>query len=127
MTPKKEKNKKTSRLKKLAVAVFATAAIGAGVVTTQFPYFVGEKVVAVLDGDSFKINNDQTIRLAGLDAPDLKNCYGQEAYKALSHQILGKKVVLRDLKTDQYGRIMAMVYLNGKTVNEYLIKNGFAV
>ena len=127
MTAKEKKSNKTSRLKKLAAVALTTAAIGAGVAITHLPYFVGEKVVAVLDGDSFKIANDQTIRLASLDAPEIKNCYGQEAYKALSNKILGKKVILNDLKTDRYGRIMAMVYLNGKTVNEYLIKNGFAV
>lgn len=114
-------------MKKLAALTLATAAIGAGVAVTRLPYFVGENVVAVLDGDSFKIANDQTIRLASLDAPAMKFCYGPEAYKALTGKILGKKVVLRDLKTDQYGRIMAMVYLKGKTVNEYLIRNGFAV
>jgi len=127
MAPKKRNSSHLSRLKKLAAIALATTAIGAGVAISQLPYFVGEKVVAVMDGDSFKIANDQTIRLASLDAPELGNCYGQEAYQALSSKILGKKVVLRDLKTDMYGRIIAMVYLDGQLVNEYLIKNGFAV
>jgi len=126
VTAKGKKKNHTSRLKKLAVVALAATTIGVGVAVTQLPYFVGEKVVTVLDGDSFKIENDQTIRLASLDAPELGNCFSQEAFDALKNKILGKRVVLRDLKTDMYGRIIAMVYLNGKIVNEYMIKNGFA-
>ena len=37
-----------------------------------------------------------------------------------------KRVVLSDLKTDRYGRIMATVYFDKKSVNEYMIKNRFA-
>lgn len=127
MAAKNKKKNQVSRLKKFAAVSLAAVAIGASVAVTQLPYFVGEKVVAVLDGDSFKIANDQTIRLASLDAPEMKFCYGPESYKALTNKILGKKVVLRDLKTDRYGRIMAMVYQNGKLINEYMIRNGFAV
>jgi len=87
----------------------------------------GEEVTAVMDGDSFKIANDQTIRLSSLDAPDIKYCYGKEAAEALTKKILGKKVILTDLKTDRYGRIMAMAYVKGTSVNEYMIKNGFAL
>lgn len=39
---------------------------------------------------------------------------------------IGKKVILRDVKTDRYGRIMALVYVDGLLVNEFLIKNGLA-
>ena len=114
-------------IKKIALAVLATTAISTSIAVTQLPYFVGENVVSVIDGDSFKIGNDQTIRLASLNAPDNKYCYGPEATKALTGKILNKKVVLRDLKTDMYDRIMAMVYLDGELINEYLIKKGFAV
>jgi len=87
----------------------------------------GEKVVAVIDGDSFKIGNDQTIRLLSLDAPDIKYCFGEEAKSALSKKILNKSVILKELKTDRYGRVMAMTYVDGINVNEFMIKNGFAI
>lgn len=86
-----------------------------------------EKVVAVIDGDSFKIGNDQTIRLLSLDAPETGFCEGKEAKDFLTKKLLGKKVILKELKTDQFGRVMAMVYLNGENINEYLIKNGLAI
>ena len=118
--------KKSGKWKKWTAAALAVSVIGGGVAAAKLPYFVGEQVVSVIDGDSFKIANDQTIRLASLNAPDIKFCYGQEAYRALRTKILGKKVILRGLKTDLYRRIMALVYVDGELVNEYMIKNGFA-
>lgn len=110
-------------MKKIVLATLATGAvIGGGWLVTR-----GDLVTEVLDGDSFKIANKQTIRLASLDAPELTNCYGPEAKAALTKKILGKQVLLRDEKTDIYRRIIALVYVNGDLVNEYMIRNGFAV
>jgi len=111
--------------KKLAAA--AAAAVITGTTAFSLPYFIGQKVISVIDGDSFKIVNDQTIRLASLDAPEAKLCGGKEATVALSKKILGKRVILRDEKSDRFGRIIALVYLpDGTLVNEYLVKYGFA-
>ena len=86
----------------------------------------GERVTQVLDGDTFRIDNGQSIRLFGLDAPELEYCFGKEAKDALSEKVLGKKVILKGLKTDIYKRIQAFVYVDGEFINEYLSKNGFA-
>jgi len=121
----KLKRKKLS-WKKVALAVGATAIIAGGVGVVKKVIIPGEKVVAVIDGDSFKIGSDQTIRLFGADAPELQYCFGQEAKEALTKKISGKTVILKELKTDIYRRVMALVYLDGKSVNEYIVKNGFA-
>lgn len=84
-------------------------------------------VVEVVDGDTFFIGNRQPIRLYGLDAPELTNCYGQEAKTELSKLISGRSVELREILTEGYGRILAMVYVDGKLINEPFIKNGFAL
>lgn len=116
------------RWKTLAAGVAAAVVTGAGAYTVKnLPYFVGETVTQVLDGDSFKIANKQTIRLSSLDAPETGNCYAADATAALTSKILGKKVVLRYPQTDRYGRIMALVYVNGELVNEYMVRHGFAV
>jgi hypothetical protein len=62
-----------------------------------------------------------------LNAPDVQYCAGSEAKEALKNKISDKKVILKELKTDRYGRVMAMVYVNGENVNEYMIKNGLAI
>jgi micrococcal nuclease len=119
------KAKSVAAGKKLAAA--AAAAVITGTTAFSLPYFIGQKVISVIDGDSFKITNDQTIRLASLDAPESDLCGGKSAKTALTGMILGKRVILRDEKSDRFGRILALVYLpDGTLVNEYLVKYGFA-
>lgn len=114
-------------LKAAALTAGAVVIIAGSAAVVQRTVPKGEKVVSVIDGDSFKIANDQTIRLASLDAPGTEYCFGKESAAALNKKILGKKVIISDIKTDRYGRVMAMVYVNGISVNEYMIKNGFAL
>ena len=122
-----KKKTKVSSGNKLALGLAAAATIGtSAIVIKNLPYFVGEYVVSVIDGDSFKISHDQTIRLASLNAPEMGYCYGQQAKEALKKLIDGKRVVLRQPQTDRYGRIMALVYVDRVFVNGYMIKNGFA-
>lgn len=83
-----KKGKKVSRAKKLAIAGISAAIVGWAAVT-QLPYFVGEKVIEVIDGDTFKIANNQRIRFLTLNAPEPGNCYSKEATEALKKQILG--------------------------------------
>lgn len=87
---------------------------------------VGDKVVAIIDGDTFKLENKQTIRLASIDAPEINNCYGQEAKQALSQLILNKRVVLLEPYTDIYRRVVALVVSDGQIINEVMVRNGFA-
>ena len=85
------------------------------------------RVVQIVDGDTFFIANRQPIRLYGLDAPELANCYGAEAKKELARLTLNKQVEFREILSEGSGRrILAMVYLDGKLINEQLIRNGFA-
>ena len=125
-SPSKKKNK--YKLKKwiLAVAAAGTLAAGSYVVAKRM-VIPGEKVVAIVDGDTFEIANKQRIRLTSLDAPEMGNCFAKEAKSALEKKIAGKKVILKDVITDQFRRITALVYVDGELINEYMIKNGFAV
>jgi endonuclease YncB( thermonuclease family) len=107
--------------KRWLAALAAGSIIGGGWLASR-----GELVTEVIDGDSFKISNKQTIRLASLNAPAKELCYGKEATQALTGKILNKRVVLNDLRTDRYGRIIAQVYVNGMHLNNFMVKNGFA-
>jgi endonuclease YncB( thermonuclease family) len=87
---------------------------------------VGDKVVKIVDGDTFKLENNQTIRLASVDAPEKGNCYSEEATRALSNLILGKGVILLEPYSDKYNRIIALVVSNGQIINEIMVRNGYA-
>ena len=95
-----------------------TAGLGAGL--------MWNRVTEVVDGDTFKLANGQKVRMVGIDAPEMDKCGGMEAKKELEKNILYKKVELTDLKVDQYGRILALVYSQKKLVNQAMLKSGWA-
>lgn len=107
-------------MKKIGLAVLATAAIGLFV----NPY---EKVYKIADGDTFILeNNKQTVRLFGIDAPEMANCYGPESYARLDGLLKKRQVQLKEPVVDKFGRVVALVYVDGKLINEIMIKEGFA-
>lgn len=104
-----------------------TAALGISTYTSRtLSNFNGELVTEVVDGDTFFIANRQPIRLFDLNAPELEHCMGLDAKAALSSLILNKKIILREPLSDGRGRIMALVYQNGRLINEILVKSGLA-
>jgi endonuclease YncB( thermonuclease family) len=124
---RRKKKSTIPRWKKLLVAALGTAMIGGGALAAgNLPYFKGEKVIEVVDGDTFIIENKQPIRLYGLNAPDIHYCFGKEAQQALSSLILGKRVQLREPEVDRFGRrVMSLVYVNGVLINEVMVRAGF--
>lgn len=120
------KKKRINKIKALALASVLLVAGTIGVAKRNISQ--GETVVSVIDGDSFKIGRDQTVRLSSLDAPEVEYCYGKEAKDYLTQKINGKKVILKEFQPDRYGRLMAIVYTeDGEMVNEYMVKNGLAL
>lgn len=93
--------------------------------TNKFP--AGDRVIKIIDGDTFKLSNKQTVRLASIDAPELDNCYGPEAKQALSDLILNKKVILLEPYSDQYHRLIAVVISDGQIINDTMVRNGYAI
>ncbi len=114
-------------MKKLGLAVLTTIAIaGTGMAFKNFvnPY---ETVYKIADGDTFILeNNKQTVRLFGLDTPEMNNCYGPESYARLDQLLKKRQVQIKEPVVDKFGRIVALVYVDGKLINEIMIKEGFA-
>jgi endonuclease YncB( thermonuclease family) len=112
--------------KKAALALGAVGIIAGSATVVKRVVDPREIVTEVIDGDTFRISNRQTIRFYAVDAPELGNCYGEDARVALTKKILGKKVTIKSPRTDYYRRVQAFVYLDGEFINEYMVKNGFA-
>lgn len=112
-------------MKKVGVAVLAVATIvGTGLAFRHFvdPY---EPIDNVVDGDTFFLkNNRQAVRLYSIDAPELNLCGGLGALARLERLLSKKKVQLKDPFVDHFGRIVALVYVDGKLINEILLKEG---
>ena len=88
------------------------------------------KVVGVMDGDSVIINRlgkRVTIRLLGIDAPEYKQPWGQQAKAFTQQQAGGKKVTVLEKEKDQHGRSVATVLLpDGSSLNQRLVHQGLA-
>lgn len=88
------------------------------------------RVVGVSDGDTITVidntNTQFKIRLAGIDAPEKKQAFGQVSKKALSDLVFGKQVNVEYDKQDRYGRTIGKVLVNGTDANLEQVKQGLA-
>ena len=89
----------------------------------------GATVVGFTDGDTIKVlidGREQRIRLYGIDTPEKRQAFGQEATEAIKQIVTGKEIEIKIMDTDNYGRSVAMVYADGQSVNELMVKGGHA-
>lgn len=100
-------------------------------------------VVKVYDGDTITIISKLpyeesalykfSVRLNGIDCPEIKGETLQEkqcaqlARDELSKLILNKEIILKNLTTEKYGRILADVYLDDLHLNQYMLDKKLAV
>ena len=102
--------------------------------------FIG-KAERISDGDTIKftitegtsIGTSMTVRLAGLDAPEISHRKGQEgqpfgaeSMANLRRLIEGKPISLHQLDKDRYGRLVGLIYVGSNNVNLLQVSGGFA-
>jgi endonuclease YncB( thermonuclease family) len=93
-------------------------------------------VASVIDGDTLEIQGNK-IRLYGIDAPEAgqlclsttatKYRCGQQAANRLAEQTYGRTITCQVIRKDQYGRFLAVCKTNDRELNEWMVKNGWAV
>ena len=111
----------------------------------MYEYFV-KNVTNVVDGDTIDVVIDlgfdimfaSRVRLAGIDTPESRTTdkaekiLGLESKEYLKKQLKdAKSVVIKTEKmisSEQYGRILGWIYVNGDTVslNDKMINDGYA-
>ena len=92
------------------------------------------KVSRIIDGDTIKLTNGETIRYIGIDTPETKHPYkpieafGKEATEFNKQLVKGKTVRIETdvQKKDKYGRTLAYVWVDIIFVNAELVKQGYA-
>ena len=92
--------------------------------------------VKVIDGDSLFLGNKE-IRLEGIDAPEYhQTCYNQEekaypcgelSYKALQKLVNNRVVRCRKIVKDKYKREISECWVGDININEWMVRNGWAV
>jgi micrococcal nuclease len=95
-----------------------------------FSQEIEARVVHVKDGDTIVVaylnGSQETIRLRGVDAPELKQAHGRKALSALTSHLYGQTAFLDGFGTDRYGRRIADAYVEGYWVNQAMIRTGHA-
>lgn len=101
--------------------------------------FVPVTLVKTVDGDTIKVNykgKEETVRYLLVDTPEEKKpgtCvqpYAVSAYNENKQIVNSGKLSLEfetnGDKRDKYGRLLAYVFVDGKSVQEKLLKDGYA-
>jgi micrococcal nuclease len=85
-------------------------------------------VAEVIDGDTIELANGRRVRYIGINTPERDQPYYEEATAANHHLVGGREVQLeRDVESiDQYGRILAYVWVDGILANLEIVRQGFA-
>ena len=106
---------------------------------SEFLYRYKANVIGVHDGDTIRCDIDlgfgtwiknQTIRLAGIDAPEIRGEERENGLKArdwLREQILWQEVEIKTSKDrrGKYGRWLADIYFDDENINWKMVELGF--
>lgn len=88
-------------------------------------------VTHVSDGDTLWVRPQsggapRSVRLDGIDAPELCQTHGEAARAALVGRVLGQTVQVRVRQHDDFGRALARVSLHRQDVGGWLVSQGHA-
>jgi endonuclease YncB( thermonuclease family) len=88
------------------------------------------RVVGVTDGDTIKVlhvNQAETVRLVGVDAPEKRQPYGDRARRFTADLAFDRTVTVVTSGRDRNGRLLGEVVLpDGRSLNQELVRAGYA-
>lgn len=94
------------------------------------------KIVDVTDGDTvtalvdlgLDVTKLEKVRLSGIDAPELNTEAGKRSRDFLEKRIKHRTLILitEQDRREKYGRLLAEIILENQSINEMLVKHGFA-
>ena len=104
-------------------------------------YIYKAHVTSVYDGDTITCNincgfgiilSNQKIRLYGINTPEVRGDTkkkGIEVRDKLREKILNKDILIKTIKDKKgkYGRWLGIIYYNQLNINDWLVKNNYAI
>lgn len=88
------------------------------------------RIVGITDGDTVTVLTpariQKKVRLAGIDAPEKGQPFGQASKRQLSELAFQREVSVQWNKEDRFGRIVGVIIVNGEDVGLSLLRSGFA-
>lgn len=131
-------------IKKIIILCLLTISLNAeSLKSIKYEDAVVDKVTSIYDGDTFRANIKNypkiigyrmSIRILGIDTPEMKaKCIkekelARKAKKLTVSLLRGAELIeLKNVKRGKYFRLLADVYVDGVSIADELMKNGFAV
>lgn len=98
--------------------------------TAAKPAWLGT-VTYVTDGDTLWVRPQRggaprSIRVDGMDAPEICQQHGETARSVLAAHVLGQQVQVRGRRADDHGRLLARITLQGQDVGAWMVSQGQA-
>lgn len=91
---------------------------------------IESRVVGVADGDTVTVldalHAQHRIRLAGIDAPEKAQAFGDASKRHLSRMVYGEHVRVEYAKRDRYGRIVGKIFSAGRDASLEQLRAGLA-
>jgi len=86
------------------------------------------QVAFVLDGDTIELADGRRVRYVGVNTPETGQPYAAEAKMLNELLVMGREVWLETdvQESDQYGRLLAYVWVGDVFVNLELVRQGYA-
>ena len=116
-----------NKIKMKSFLLFALLLLGWGGVSPAAE--LQGQVLRVADGDTLTLLEGQqqhTVRLAGIDAPEKSQPFGPQAQNHLAQAVLNQTVTVIYDKRDTYGRIVGKVLVQGLDANLGQVQAGWA-
>ena len=88
-------------------------------------------IASCYDGDTCRSNTGEKIRLACIDTPELRGkranpVPAKAAREYLRALVVGRKVGIKRITTDRYGRTVGELFVDGSNVQQQLVASGHA-
>lgn len=88
-------------------------------------------VTYVVDGDTVHIRppgggKPVSIRIEGIDAPEICQAFGPASREALMQRVRGKRVQVHGKRHDDYGRLVAKLEFQGEDTGRWMVARGMA-
>jgi endonuclease YncB( thermonuclease family) len=111
-----------------AIAALASLVVLALAPCAAWADFVG-RVLRVSDGDTLTILVEERqvqVRLDSIDAPELKQAFGQRSRQSLAELCAAKTARVIERGVDRYGRTIGWIVCDGVEANSEQVKRGMA-
>ena len=93
----------------------------------------GDTITIIYENESDKKVYKGSVRLRGIDTPELRTKnknekeIALEAKKEMVELVYKKYIKLKNIDYDKYGRILADIYVKNINISEYMVNKRFAV